>query len=135
MKRALYLALVLVLGLLILFGCSSVKTDEKTSNTFEQITADEAKAIMDSEESYVILDVRTKGEYDSGHIEGAILIPDYEIGTKAESVLSNKDELILVYCLSGNRSKNAARELAALGYTNVKEFGGIIGWKYGTVTE
>lgn len=135
MKRALYLALILVLGLLILSGCTSVKTDEKTSNTFEQITADEAKAIMDSEESYVILDVRTKGEYDSGHIEGAILIPDYEIGTKAESVLSDKDELILVYCRSGNRSKNAARELAALGYTNVKEFGGIIDWKYGTVTE
>lgn len=135
MKRALYLALILVLGILILSGCTSVKTDEKPSNTFEQITADEAKAIMDSEESYVILDVRTKGEYDSGHIEGAILIPDYEIGTKAESVLSDKDELILVYCRSGNRSKNAARELAALGYTNVKEFGGIIGWKYGTVTE
>ena len=135
MKRALYLALILVLGILILSGCTSVKTDEKTSNTFEQITADEAKAIMDSEESYVILDVRTKGEYDSGHIEGAILIPDYEIGTKAESVLSDKDELILVYCRSGNRSKNAASELAALGYTNVKEFGGIIGWKYGTVTE
>lgn len=135
MKRALYLALILVLGILILSGCTSVKTDEKTSNTFEQITADEAKAIMDSEESYVILDVRTKGEYDSGHIEGAILIPDYEVGTKAESVLSDKDELILVYCRSGNRSKNAASELAALGYTNVKEFGGIIGWKYGTVTE
>lgn len=135
MKSALYLALILVLGILILSGCTSVKTDEKTSNAFEQITADEAKAIMDSEESYVILDVRTKGEYDSGHIEGAILIPDYEIGTKAESVLSDKDELILVYCRSGNRSKNAASELAALGYTNVKEFGGIIGWKYGTVTE
>lgn len=135
MKIALYLALILVLGILILSGCTSVKTDEKTSNTFEQITADEAKAIMDSEESYVILDVRTKGEYDSGHIEGAILIPDYEVGTKAESVLSDKDELILVYCRSGNRSKNAASELAALGYTNVKEFGGIIGWKYGTVTE
>ncbi len=135
MKSALYLALILVLGILILSGCTSVKTDEKTSNTFEQITADEAKAIMDSEESYVILDVRTKGEYDSGHIEGAILIPDYEVGTKAESVLSDKDELILVYCRSGNRSKNAASELAALGYTNVKEFGGIIGWKYGTVTE
>lgn len=135
MKSALYLALILVLGILILSGCTSVKTDEKTSNAFEQITADEAKAIMDSEESYVILDVRTKGEYDSGHIEGAILIPDYEVGTKAESVLSDKDELILVYCRSGNRSKNAASELAALGYTNVKEFGGIIGWKYGTVTE
>ena len=103
--------------------------------TYEQITPAEAKALMDSEEGYVILDVRTPEEFAERHIEGAILIPDYEIGEKAESVLTDKEQLILVYCRSGRRSKNAANELAALGYTNIKEFGGINDWKYGTVTE
>lgn len=135
MKRALYLALIFVLGTLLFSGCAGTKTEDSVRITYEQITADEAKAIMDSKEPYVLLDVRTQEEYDSGHIEGAILIPDYEIGVKAESVLTDKDELILVYCRSGRRSKNAASELVALGYTNVKEFGGVTGWKYGTVTE
>lgn len=135
MKKALYLALIFVLGTLLFSGCAGTKTEDSVRITYEQITVDEAKAIMDSKEPYVLLDVRTQEEYDSGHIEGAILIPDYEIGAKAESVLTDKDELILVYCRSGCRSKNAASELAALGYTNVKEFGGITGWKYGTVSE
>jgi len=103
--------------------------------TYEQITSAEAKALMDSETDYIILDVRTPEEFATGHIAGAILIPDYEIGEKAESVLPDKDQLILVYCRSGRRSKNAASELATLGYTNIKEFGGIIDWEYGTVTE
>ena len=103
--------------------------------TYEQITPVEAKALMDSEKDYIILDVRTPEEFATGHIAGAILIPDYEIGEKAESVLPDKDQLILVYCRSGRRSKNAASELATLGYTNIKEFGGIIDWEYGTVTE
>ena len=103
--------------------------------TYEQITPVEAKALMDSEQEYMILDVRTPEEFAEGHIEGAILIPDYEIGEKAESILTDKDQLILVYCRSGRRSKNAASELATLGYTNIKEFGGIIDWEYGTVTD
>ena len=78
--------------------------------------------------------MRTEEEFAAGHIEGAVLIPDYEIGEKAESVLKDKGQLILVYCRSGRRSKNAASELATLGYTNVKEFGGIIDWTYGTVS-
>jgi len=78
--------------------------------------------------------VRTEEEFAAGHIEGAVLIPDYEIGEKAESVLKDKGQLILVYCRSGRRSKNAASELVTLGYTNVKEFGGIIDWTYGTVS-
>ena len=90
---------------------------------------------MDSEKDYVILDVRTKEEFDEYHIEGAVLIPDYEIKEKAESILTNKEQLILVYCRSGRRSKNAASELVALGYTNIKEFGGIIDWPYETVSE
>ncbi|MGI6579613.1 MAG: rhodanese-like domain-containing protein [Saccharofermentanales bacterium] len=104
-------------------------------NTYEQITPEEAKYIMDNEDSYIILDVRTQDEYDAEHIKGAILIPDYEIETTAESILTDKDALILVYCRSGRRSKNAASELSELGYTNVKEFGGIIDWQYDTVTE
>ena len=102
-------------------------------NSFEQITPAEAKAIMDERDDYVILDVRTQEEYDEAHIDGAILIPDYEINVKAESILKDNNQLILVYCRSGRRSKLAAEELVKLGYTNVKEFGGIIDWPYETV--
>ena len=102
-------------------------------NSYEQITPAEAKAIMDEKDGYVILDVRTQEEFDESHIEGAILIPNYEITDKAESVLKDKDQLILVYCRSGRRSKLAAEALVELGYTNVKEFGGIIDWPYETV--
>ena len=96
------------------------------------ITAEEAKEIMDSEEGYIILDVRTREEYDEGHIPGAILIPNTEIEAKAEDVLTDKDQLILVYCRSGRRSKIAAEALAELGYTNIMEFGGILDWPYET---
>lgn len=96
------------------------------------ISASEAKEIMDTQENYVILDVRTQEEYDEKHIPGAILIPDYEISQKAESILTDKDQLILVYCRSGRRSKNASLELVESGYTNIKEFGGIIDWPYET---
>ena len=99
------------------------------------ITAEEAKKIMDTESEYVILDVRTEEEFAQGHIPGAILIPDYEIREEAESSLPDKDALILVYCRSGRRSKNAAQILAELGYTNSREFGGILDWPYETVTE
>ena len=106
---------------------------QNNTGSYEQITQSEAKSIMDSEDGYMILDVRTEEEFAEGHIEGAILIPDYEISEKAESILTDKDQLILVYCRSGRRSKLAAEALAALGYTNVKEFGGITTWNYGTV--
>ena len=102
-------------------------------NSYKQITPAEAKEIMDKEDGYVILDVRTQEEFDEAHIDGAILIPDYEIADKAEGVLKDKGQLILVYCRSGRRSKLAAEELVKLGYTNVKEFGGIIDWPYETV--
>ena len=101
--------------------------------TYEQITADEAKKIMDSEKDYVILDARTDEEFAMGHIEGAIMIPEYEIIEKAEVAIPDKDTLILVYCRSGRRSKIASEALVTLGYTNVKEFGGIIDWPYETV--
>ena len=96
------------------------------------ITAEEAKKLMDSESGYVILDVRTEQEYAESHIPGSILIPDYEISEKAESVLTDKDQLILVYCRSGRRSKNAAAQLEEMGYTRIREFGGILDWPYET---
>ena len=96
------------------------------------ITADEAKRIMDTQEGYIILDVRTQEEFDEKHIPGAVLIPDYEITNKAEEILNDKKQLILVYCRSGRRSKLAAEALVELGYTNIKEFGGIIDWPYET---
>lgn len=98
-----------------------------------QITQAEAKSIIDSGEEHIILDVRTEEEFSSGHIEGAMLIPDYEIADRAEAELPDKDMLILVYCRSGNRSKRASEVLVSLGYTNVKEFGGINTWAYGIV--
>ena len=137
MKQLLRIAFILF-PCLLFAGCSSSETENKsviTQNTYEQITQDEAKSIMGGDKPYTLLDVRTKEEFDSEHIRGAILIPDYEINTKAEDILTDKNALILVYCRSGRRSKNAANNLAKLGYTNVKEFGGINDWKYGTVTE
>ena len=131
MKRIIIAVSVVLMLISLLVGC----TDGNNKNVYEQITPDEAKALMDSEDGYIILDVRTPEEFAERHIEGAILIPDYEIGEKAESILTDKEQLILVYCRSGRRSKNAANELATLGYTNIKEFGGINDWKYGTVTE
>ena len=131
MKRIIIAVSVVLMLIFLLVGCN----DGNNKNVYEQITPDEAKALMDSEDGYIILDVRTPEEFAAGHIAGAILIPDYEIGEKAESILTDKEQLILVYCRSGRRSKNAANELATLGYTNIKEFGGINDWKYGTVTE
>lgn len=96
----------------------------------EQITPEQAKAVMDGEEPYLLLDVRTQEEYDQGHISGAILLPDDEITDRAAQELPDKDALILLYCRSGRRSAQAAAELARLGYTQVRDFGGIIDWPY-----
>ena len=97
---------------------------------YEQITPEDAKKIMDSGAEHIILDTREQDEFDEGHIPGAILIPYTEIENKAEEMLPDKDAQILVYCCSGRRSKIAAETLAKLGYTNIKEFGGIIDWPY-----
>ena len=98
---------------------------------YKQISQALAKEIMDTRADIIILDVRTEKEFASGHIKGAILIPDYEIKLRAEKELPDKAKTILVYCRSGRRSKLAAQNLAELGYTDVLEFGGIIDWKYG----
>ena len=110
-------------------GPTSIIVAEKGEKTmYEQITPQEAKNIMDSREEHIILDTREQDEFDEGHIPGAILIPYTEIEEKSEEMLPDKDAQILVYCRSGRRSKIAAESLAKLGYTNVKEFGGIIDW-------
>ena len=119
----------LLLAVMLLTACGQDKENDQGA-VYVNITAEEAKQIMDTEEGYIILDVRTQEEYDEGHISGATQISHEEITEKAEEVLTDKDQLILVYCRSGRRSKIAAEALMELGYTNIKEFGGIINWPY-----
>lgn len=102
--------------------------------TYETISQQEAKAIMDGNQPFIILDVREENEYNAGYIPGAILLPHEQVGEKAAALLPDKDALILVYCRSGRRSKIASEALANLGYSNVKEFGGIVDWDYEIVT-
>ena len=117
------------LAVLLLTACGQ-GDEKKQEAVYVNITAEEAKVLMESKEGYVILDVRAQEEYDQGHIPGAIVIPHEEITEKAEAVLQDKNQLILVYCRSGRRSKIAADALVELGYTNIKEFGGILDWPY-----
>ena len=123
--------IIFLLAVMMLTACAHDKEKDQEA-VYVNITAEEAKQIMDSEEGYIILDVREQDEYDTGHIPGAILIPYTQIEEKAAEMLPDKDQLILVYCRSGRRSKIAAEALAELGYTNIKEFGGIIDWPYET---
>ena len=125
MKKLIFL----LLAVMMLTACGQNKENDQGA-VYVNITAEEAKQIMDTEEGYIILDVRTQEEYDLGHIPGATVISHEEIAEKAEQVLTDKDQLILVYCRSGRRSKIAAEALVELGYTNIKEFGGIIDWPY-----
>lgn len=123
------LPVILVL-LLLLSGCGR-EEPEMEKNTYQQITQDEAKRMMD-EQDVVILDVREQSEYDGGHIAGAVLLPVGSIGEEsAAAAIPEKDSAVLVYCRSGNRSKTASAALAELGYTQVYEFGGVITWSYG----
>lgn len=118
-----------------LTGCTGPGKRENTEAIkaeYKQVDAETARMLMDTETECVILDVRTDEEYAQGHIPGAILIPDYEIRDRAGTELPDRDQLILVYCRSGNRSKTASAILAELGYTNVVEFGGILNWPYDT---
>ena len=132
------LPIVLLISIAIILGaCSSAKTDSiassKSDNIYEKITAEKAKQRIDSGELITILDVRTKEEFDEKHIEGAILIPNEEIMNEPPSQLPDKNAEILIYCRSGNRSRQAAEKLISMGYTNVKDFGGINDWSYDTV--
>lgn len=126
MKRVVIVFLIVIL----LSGCAATKEENKIM--YNKITAEEAKEMIDTQE-VIILDVRTQEEFKEKHIEGALLIPDYELANVAKSKLPDKNKKILVYCRSGNRSKSAARLLIDMGYTDVYDFGGIINWPYETV--
>ena len=116
-----------LLSTLLFTGCASPQND--TVTTYRQITMDEAAIMMEEESEYIILDVRRPDEFAAGHIPNAINVPNESIGTSEIPELPNKDQLILVYCRSGRRSKEAADKLVKLGYTNIVEFGGILEWK------
>lgn len=125
--------LVAALSCMLFAGCKATDTEKEAGVTMEkaayqQISMEEAMELMKTEENYIILDVRSQEEYDEKHILGAVLVPNETIGTKDIPELPDKDQMILVYCRSGNRSKQAAEKLAALGYTNIIEFGGINDW-------
>ncbi len=124
--------IIAVLGILLLAGCSKNKQQEAG---YRQLNMNEAILMMVEKADYIILDVRTPEEFASGHIPEAINIPNEEIGTVPIPELTDKEQLILVYCRSGNRSKQASEKLVALGYTNIVEFGGINSWPGEIVTE
>ena len=122
----------ILLSALMFTGCAG--TSNNQTNTYRQITMDEAVTMMAQETGYIILDVRRPDEFAAGHIPGAINVANETIGTDEIPELPNKDQLIMVYCRSGRRSKEAAEKLVKLGYTNIVEFGGILDWKGETVT-
>ena len=136
LTRILLPAVIAMTAVLILTGCGS-SADDKTAGdkkTYRQVSPEEAASMMEEETDYIILDVRTQEEYETAHIPGAICIPNETIGTGEIPELPDKDQLILVYCRSGNRSKQASEKLAKQGYTNIVEFGGINSWTGETVS-
>ena len=120
----------ILMALLLLSGCAT----QSAKKTYRQITMEEAITMLEEETGYTILDVRTAQEYSEKHIPGAINIANESIGTEDIPELPDKDQLILVYCRSGNRSKQASEKLVKLGYTNIIEIGGINSWPGETVT-
>ena len=120
-----------VLAIFVLAGCSK----ETAENSYKQISMDEAVTMMEEETDYIILDVRTPEEFAEKHIPNAINVPNETIGENEIPELTRKDQMILVYCRSGNRSKQASEKLVKLGYTNIYEFGGINDWTGETVGE
>ena len=122
----------ILLSALMFTGCAG--TGNNQTNTYRQISMDEAVTMMAQETGYIILDVRRPDEFAAGHIPNAINVPNESIGTSEIPELPDKDQLIMVYCRSGRRSKEASEKLVKLGYTNIVEFGGILDWKGETVT-
>lgn len=142
MKKAL---VVVVLSAMVMSGCSersdetttqtskameTIETEETTmsANTYTSISMDEARTIFEQDGDYIIVDVRRADEFAEGHIPGAINIANESISTEMPSELPDKNQVIYIYCRSGNRSKQSSEKLAAMGYTNIIEFGGIIDW-------
>ena len=124
--RKIKLLIPMILFAMLLSSCG---TPGSSSSGYRQISMDEAVKMMRDEKNYIILDVRRPDEFAEGHIPGAINVPNEEIGTTDIAELPNKSQLILVYCRSGRRSKEASERLVKLGYTNIVEFGGILDWK------
>ena len=122
-----------ILLALMFTGCAG--TSNSQTNTYRQITLDEAVTMMAQETGYIILDVRRPDEFAAGHIPNAINVPNESIDTDDIPELPDKDQLIMVYCRSGRRSKEASEKLVKLGYTNIVEFGGILDWKGEIVTD
>lgn len=121
----------IILTLLLLGGCAStnnITQDNSKDLTYKQISMNEAVELMERETNYIILDVRRPDEFAAGHIPNAINVPNDNIGDDEIAALPDKEQLILVYCRSGNRSKQASEKLVELGYTNIVEFGGINDW-------
>ena len=123
----------ILLSALMLTGCAGAGNNQ--TNTYRQITMDEAAEMMAEESDYIILDVRRPDEFAAGHIPNAINVPNETIGTAEIPELPDKDQLIMVYCRSGRRSKEASAKLVKLGYTNIVEFDGILDWKGEIVTD
>ena len=123
----------ILLSALMFTGCSG--TSNNQNNTYRQITIDEAVNMMAKETGYIILDVRRPDEFAAGHIPNAINVPNETIGTSEIAELPDKDQLIMVYCRSGRRSKEASEKLVKLGYTNIVKFGGILDWKGDIISE
>lgn len=136
MLKKFYVILIMILSAFIISGCATLGKEDNTKSTENssviKINAKEAKEAKEAIDKgdVIILDVRTKEEYDSGHIENSILIPVNDIEKEAENILKDKEQKILVYCRSGNRSSQASKLLVKMGYTNVYDFGGIKDWPY-----
>lgn len=121
-----------ILSAMLLSSCSTMSSSPDSAavhRSYTEITMDKAVQLMKEEKNYIILDVRRPDEYATGHIPGAINVPNETIGTAEIPELPDKAQLILVYCRSGRRSKEASKKLVKLGYTNIVEFGGILDWK------
>ena len=139
MKQYMILSL-LMFAMVVLAGCGNrdtnkIENNDSAKNSYVQISMDDAIKMMEEESDYIILDVRRPDEFAEKHIPGAINVPNENIGTEEIPELPDKDQLILVYCRSGNRSKQASEKLVKLGYTNIYEFGGINSWPGETVSE
>lgn len=131
MKKLLVLLFALVMTL---SGCVRILDGDGMERSFTIITQEEAREMMKKDDGHIVLDVRRQDEFESGHIPGAVCLPNEDIGTEPPAELPDFDQIILIYCRSGNRSKQAAQKLFDMGYTKVYEFGGIIDWTGEIVT-
>ena len=137
MKKFIPIALAAA-ALVLAVGCTAEKKAESDSDfkgIYTEITQEDAKEMMKKDDGHLIVDVRRQDEYDEGHIPDAVCIPNESIGTEQPEKLPDKEQILLIYCRSGRRSKQAAQKLADIGYTNIYEFGGIIDWTGEIVTD